>query len=210
MGLEIDFMRSYERDSIVAELQRVAGVTGRRTVTMRDLREHARVCGRTVTKKFGTLGKANEAAGLVPRPIRRWTTEELLKVVTDLWVRTLEDRGRSPVFDDVRIYKLPLSADVIAKRFGTWKKALIAASDASDLQMPGQPQRTARRRSAISARTRFIVFKRDLYQCQICRRSGVELELDHVRPVSLGGTDEIGNLQTLCVPCNRGKSDSMQ
>lgn len=48
-----------------------------------------------------------------------------------------------------------------------------------------------------------------------CGRAGREkayiqdyekMEVDHIRPWSCGGSDEIYNLQPLCKPCNRNKS----
>jgi len=35
----------------------------------------------------------------------------------------------------------------------------------------------------------------------------VVLHIDHVTPWSKGGETEMDNLQTLCEPCNLGKSD---
>ncbi len=35
----------------------------------------------------------------------------------------------------------------------------------------------------------------------------MKLEVDHIMPVSRGGSDDISNLQLLCFECNRGKSD---
>lgn len=66
------------------------------------------------------------------------------------------------------------------------------------------------KRGAISVKLRFNVFKRDGYKCVICGRSaenGVILEIDHIKPVSKGGDSDISNLQTLCMDCNRGKSN---
>lgn len=34
----------------------------------------------------------------------------------------------------------------------------------------------------------------------------MKMEVDHIRPWSQGGSDEMYNLQPLCRPCNRGKS----
>ncbi len=64
-------------------------------------------------------------------------------------------------------------------------------------------------RSPISLKLRMAVFKRDKFVCQYCGACGpnVELEIDHVLPVSRGGTDEISNLKTSCFNCNRGKGD---
>ncbi len=36
-----------------------------------------------------------------------------------------------------------------------------------------------------------------------------KMEVDHIRPWSQGGTDEVWNLQALCKPCNRSKSADM-
>lgn len=62
-------------------------------------------------------------------------------------------------------------------------------------------------RKNISKRTRFEVFKRDNFTCFYCGRHvpDVILELDHIMPISRGGTNEIDNLVTSCADCNRGK-----
>lgn len=54
---------------------------------------------------------------------------------------------------------------------------------------------------------RFEVFKRDGFQCGYCGKMPPEatLEIDHINPVSLGGSDDINNLLTACFDCNRGK-----
>lgn len=54
---------------------------------------------------------------------------------------------------------------------------------------------------------RFEVFKRDSFTCQYCGKTPPQavLEVDHINPVSSGGTDEINNLITACFECNRGK-----
>lgn len=64
-------------------------------------------------------------------------------------------------------------------------------------------------RKKVSARTRFEVFKRDKFTCQYCggKPPGALLHLDHINPVSKGGTNNIGNLVTSCQDCNLGKSD---
>lgn len=68
-----------------------------------------------------------------------------------------------------------------------------------------------RQRKAVSKRKRFEVFKRDSFTCQYCGRAApdVTLELDHISPVSKGGTDDVMNLVTSCSDCNSGKSDRL-
>lgn len=67
----------------------------------------------------------------------------------------------------------------------------------------------ARGRKQISTRTRFEVFKRDAFTCQYCGGNppAVVLHLDHITPVSRGGTNDLDNLVTSCQDCNLGKSD---
>lgn len=52
---------------------------------------------------------------------------------------------------------------------------------------------------------RNIVFKRDNYTCQYCGKRGGKLEVDHIIPISKGGTNDIENLATSCRKCNRQK-----
>jgi hypothetical protein len=64
---------------------------------------------------------------------------------------------------------------------------------------------------AISPKTRFEVFKRDNFTCRYCGRKTpqVVLEVDHIIPVSKGGTDDMDNLVTSCWECNRGKGAAL-
>jgi hypothetical protein len=63
----------------------------------------------------------------------------------------------------------------------------------------------------VSLKLRFEVFNRDSFTCQYCGRKTPEviLELDHVIPVSNGGTDDFDNLITSCFECNRGKGQTL-
>jgi len=53
------------------------------------------------------------------------------------------------------------------------------------------------------------VFSRDGFACRYCGATSekAQLVLDHIEPVSKGGSDEPENLVTACEPCNAGKSD---
>lgn len=65
------------------------------------------------------------------------------------------------------------------------------------------------KRSPISQALRHEVFKRDEYKCIECGSTDKDsiLHVDHMLPVSQGGTDEMSNLQTLCSKCNLAKSN---
>ena len=69
-----------------------------------------------------------------------------------------------------------------------------------------------KRRTPISTKLRFEIFKRDKFTCQYCGRrisDGIKLEFDHVIPIAEGGKDEYKNLITACNECNNGKSNKM-
>ena len=59
----------------------------------------------------------------------------------------------------------------------------------------------------ISQEKRQAVFARDNYTCQYCGCCDdyVQLEIDHIIPVSRGGTNDMGNLITACRICNNAK-----
>lgn len=61
---------------------------------------------------------------------------------------------------------------------------------------------------SVSKRLRFEILRRDNYTCRYCGAEApdVKLEVDHVAPVALGGSDEASNLTTACMDCNSGKS----
>lgn len=57
------------------------------------------------------------------------------------------------------------------------------------------------------------ILKRDAYKCVICgfgKKEGVELHIDHIKPRSLGGSNEIENGQTLCAKHNFIKKNLKQ
>lgn len=65
-----------------------------------------------------------------------------------------------------------------------------------------QARRTGRWLQARNARIKV----RDQYTCQACKRVTADLEIDHITPLSRGGSDADDNLQALCVPCHADKT----
>lgn len=63
------------------------------------------------------------------------------------------------------------------------------------------------KRKPLGKKLRFDVFKRDGFSCQYCGATppAATLHVDHVVPVSSGGSNEIDNLVTSCSCCNFGK-----
>ncbi len=69
-----------------------------------------------------------------------------------------------------------------------------------------------KQRSPIPPALRYKILKRDRHTCKSCgaRAPDVELEVDHIIPISKGGKElDENNLETKCKDCNRGKSDKV-
>lgn len=74
-------------------------------------------------------------------------------------------------------------------------------------------------RRSISAKLRVAVLERDGSRCQLCGRTPedddpviedrkVRLHVDHIIPLSEGGTHDISNLRTTCSSCNQGRREN--
>lgn len=61
---------------------------------------------------------------------------------------------------------------------------------------------------AVTKRVRFEILRRDSNTCQYCGQMApdVPLHIDHVIPLTLGGSDDPSNLVTACKDCNGGKA----
>lgn len=63
--------------------------------------------------------------------------------------------------------------------------------------------------SKLTAEDKFRILHRDNFECRYCRaKPGSDmLEVDHLVPVSMGGSDDEINLVAACKKCNRSRSD---
>lgn len=74
-------------------------------------------------------------------------------------------------------------------------------------KLKAQHQKT---RSYLKPSLRFKILHRDQYRCQTCgasAASGADLHVDHILPISKGGTNEESNLRALCFECNIGRGN---
>src|SRR4051812_40636672 len=64
---------------------------------------------------------------------------------------------------------------------------------------------------AVSKRLRYEILRRDNHACRYCGATApdVKLNVDHVIPQSLGGSDKPDNLVPPCADCNAGKTSSL-
>lgn len=78
-------------------------------------------------------------------------------------------------------------------------------------QRPSRARRPAT--GSQKARLRRATLARDSWTCRGCGvvdRSGRSLQADHIIPLSLGGTNDLENMQALCVSCHSQKSKAEQ
>jgi 5-methylcytosine-specific restriction endonuclease McrA len=76
------------------------------------------------------------------------------------------------------------------------------------------PSKQKKTRKGVGPKLRREVMIRDNYTCKECgispdKATNVFLEVDHIHPVSKGGSNDFSNLQTLCNICNSGKSNKV-
>lgn len=71
---------------------------------------------------------------------------------------------------------------------------------------------------SISPQLRIEILERNGFTCQLCGAGAgdvdpfnsnrkVRLHIDHIKPISQGGTDSKDNLRVLCSACNQGKAN---
>ena len=63
------------------------------------------------------------------------------------------------------------------------------------------------RRTRLSSKLRYKILKRDNFKCVLCGNTAKTniLEVDHIIPISRGGSNDDDNLRTSCNACNKGK-----
>lgn len=87
------------------------------------------------------------------------------------------------------------------------QNVLLAVIEGVDHQEKRLNNRQRAQRVPLSEWVRASVLMRDGFQCLWCEAKGIELHVDHIVPVAMGGTDATDNLRTLCRYCNMGRSN---
>ncbi len=132
-------------------------------------------------------------------------------LLNDLRFRQLPDASKAHL---ICLLLLSARMDNVLPNNPIKLEQLIGATDSVDLsafadfvafaqvEQPNYEDRAAKRR--IPDPVRAEVLLRDGARCRRCR-TAANLEVDHIIPISKGGTTEESNLQTLCRRCNRRK-----
>jgi hypothetical protein len=99
-------------------------------------------------------------------------------------------------------------------RSGAW--CVVAAAneqDAMALQESADQVNRLFPSKHVSKSVRYRILARDGFKCRYCGSSpddGAKLHVDHIVPVSRGGSDEESNLCAACSDCNLGKGNRFQ
>ncbi|WP_420824067.1 HNH endonuclease [Telmatospirillum siberiense] len=127
--------------------------------------------------------------------------------------------GRQPRRAELAKPPSVISQSAYLRRFHSWTDALtqfVAYANAQDTRPPDPVEIPKGHKTGRdpSLRLRFRVMKRDNFSCRVCGASpalkpGLTLHVDHIVAWSLGGETVDDNLQTLCEPCNLGKSNML-
>lgn len=129
--------------------------------------------------------------------------EERRRIIRDSWdkmsppeIRELiiKRRGEYPI-NEKYSYSVPTLQEVIAAAH--WELRIID----SDEYLKWHKLYA---RKPLPPRKKQTIKDRDNHRCVLCG-SGARLEVDHIIAVSIGGTNDDSNLQTLCKKCNRAK-----
>lgn len=230
-NFKFKFVKDISEADVIAELNRVANIIEKDTVTRVEFEVHSKMCSTNLLyRKFGSWTQVLKLAGMENKN-RRLSDEELYEEIERVWMLL----GRQPTYTDMRNGISKYSPHTFENHFGSWRNALESfvkyinnENDESPellevTSIPNIPQiakhlkntQTSQEHTTnrnINLRLRFLVMKKDNFKCCMCGASpakdpSVELHIDHIIPWSKGGETTIDNLQTLCSKCNLGKSN---
>lgn len=214
--------RAASAADMVEELQRVAKIVGRSSITRADLLQHGNLIGeRAIINRFGSWKAALESAGLkLSVHGRRWSDDDYFENLLEVWTH----HAHAPTYAQMNQPPSRITNGAYAARFGTWGKAKLAFVDRvnDDLDLVQQEKPAARVPLPVPQRARqedqrhipiglrYQVLRRDRFRCLTCGRSPSSdlhcvLHVDHTVPFSRGGKTTLENLRSLCAECNVGK-----
>ena len=145
------------------------------------------------------------------RTSNRYSKKDLFNNIKAVW----DYKGSQPFCKDMDIYPSFICFTTYFNRFGSWKKAIEEFIKYSNGEVIIKTEASPRKiRKAINNSLKYDIMKRDNFRCNYCGRSpaidsDVELQIDHIIPVTKGGDNHIDNLKTICKKCNIGKYNKL-
>ena len=221
-------------EEIIKDVKRVRDIYQKDTITKKEYDVYGMYHSSTLNKHGIPWNKILQMSGLRLNLNRDFSNEDMFAEIERIWVKL----GRQPTTTDIKKGASIYSLNTFSRRFGSWRKALVAfvnyvndddnnQIERGDGSMPSAASvrhesnvthelefHTHKTQREPNLRLRFKVLARDHFKCCSCgaspaKDSSVELHVDHIQPWSEGGETVLDNLQTLCSKCNLGKSDLM-
>jgi hypothetical protein len=199
-------------EKMVAALREFAAGVGGRQFGQREFNGWVgKPCrGQTMARRLGGWKRALRLAGVEGvRHAGAYTPAELMEILEGVW----REVGRPPGLQLLRRLGR-VGYRVYERRWGSLRRACERLAkyrngkiSRAELLLADPVGAPVMRR--LQPRVRWAVLERDGHRCRACGKGaeqrGVILEVDHIVAVCNGGSDEMGNLRTLCRACNRGR-----
>lgn len=219
IGLGPSNHRNVSDEELLDDIVNVAKKLGVTSLTQDLYNQVGKFSAGAVKKRWG-WNIALVKAGLDVSRQAEWTDEDCFMAIEEVWIK----KNGQPTPSDMKKFNSQISYGTIKGHFNGWRNALemferykndptydmYKKNKSGSLKESSIKEKNVRNVSLI---TRLLVLARDGSTCVICGRSvkcaGVQLHVDHIIPISKGGTNEISNLRTLCEECNLGKGDLM-
>ena len=211
MRFEIKRLTQYNKESILEELQRIWKILGERPFTYTEFKNAGgKITDTTVRNYFGSWNQGLIKAGIPLHRKMYIDDEELMEE----FHKVVEKLKRKPTYNEFK-KNSKYSINVYVKRYGSFLRTCQRYLDwlspeqnqLETTQFKTKRHKKRSQRELLTKSKRFDVFLRDNFTCRYCGKHPpqIKLEVDHIKPVSLGGSNDINNLVTSCYECNRGK-----
>jgi hypothetical protein len=206
--------RYFDNKELLDDIKRVAGLLKVDSISREEYDKNGKFHSATIYRRFKGWNNALKNAGLKPRMEYNISEKDLFDNLENIWKIV----GIQPSTTQMDKSPSKFSSMTYRRRFGSWLNACKSfikykKNDPEFIRLI--TKKTSKSRT-INQKTRLKIFKRDNYTCTICGKSpatciGVTLHIDHIKPFSKGGNNNLENLRTLCDKCNiaRGNDESL-
>jgi Homing endonuclease associated repeat/HNH endonuclease len=218
-----DFHYNVPEQDLIDDIKKVADKLGKTVLTSREYDETGKYNSGTIHTRLGSWNKALEKAELETALTLNISDKLLFENIESVWISL----GRQPTHREMKQPLSKYSAYPYGRRFGTFRKGLIAfvefinSSDGSQ-EMINEPEEIPsvithdnepvfkhKTKRIPSERLKVRVLMRDGNKCRLCgiTLTGDNIHFDHIFPWSKGGETILENLQILCSKHNLAKGN---
>lgn len=132
-----------------------------------------------------------------------YTKKELFENLESVW----NNLGYQPAPNQMKQPLSKISITPYIKTFNSWRQACIKFIKHKKGNVKYEKVKKTSTQKSITYKEKLQIFSRDNYTCVLCGKSpakgdAVTLHLDHIKPISKGGKNNIDNLRTACHKCN--------